>query len=102
MDYSCVEGFCPSFVTVHGGTPRKGRKIDASERLANLPMPATASDLSQPWNILLTGVGGTGLLHTGALLGIARHPTGRRSDLLDPTAPVPTRGRDTPHIPTPQ
>src|SRR3546814_6911456 len=30
-DYSCVEGFCPSFVTVHGGTPRKGRKIDRSE-----------------------------------------------------------------------
>src|SRR3546814_9057002 len=46
-DYSCVEGFCPSFVTVHGGTPRKGRKVDASERLANLPMPAIASDLSQ-------------------------------------------------------
>src|SRR3546814_11289016 len=83
MDYSGVEGFCPGFVTVHGGTPRKGRKVDASERLANLPMPAIASDLSQPWNILLTGVGGTGVVTIGALLGMAGHLEGRGATVLD-------------------
>src|SRR5688500_17353951 len=38
-DYSCVEGFCPSFVTVHGGAVRKGRKVSAADRLATLPAP---------------------------------------------------------------
>src|SRR5690606_19093086 len=55
-DFSCVEGFCPSFVTVHGGKPRKGRKVNAADRLASLPAPQVRSDLSRPWNILITGV----------------------------------------------
>src|SRR3546814_17617381 len=91
-DYSCVEGFCPSFVTVHGGTPRKGRKIVASERLANLPMPANASDLSPPWNILLTGVGGTGSVRIGALPGLDGHREGRGSTGLEQTRPAPHGG----------
>src|SRR3546814_16561720 len=85
-DYSCVEGFCPSFVTVHGGTPRKRRKVDASDRLATLPMPALASHLSQPWNILLPGVRCTGVGPLGALLGLARHLAGPR-----PADPAHTR-----------
>ncbi|HEY9540419.1 MAG TPA: DUF6537 domain-containing protein, partial [Luteimonas sp.] len=97
-DYSCVEGFCPSFVTVHGGTPRKGRKVDASERLANLPMPAIASDLSQPWNILLTGVGGTGVVTIGALLGMAGHLEGRGATVLDQTGLAQKGGAVTTHI----
>src|SRR5690606_17857411 len=76
-DFSCVEGFCPSFVTVHGGKPRKGQAAgggsDAASRLADLPMPAVATDLSRPWNILITGVGGTGVVTIGALLGMAGH-----------------------------
>src|SRR3546814_18197932 len=43
-EYSCVEGLCTSFVTVHGGPPRKGRKNNASERLAKLPMQARPRD----------------------------------------------------------
>jgi indolepyruvate ferredoxin oxidoreductase len=97
-DYSCVEGFCPSFVTVHGGAPRKGRKAGAAERLASLPMPAIASDLSQPWNILITGVGGTGVVTIGALLGMAGHLEGKGSTVLDQTGLAQKGGAVTTHI----
>ncbi|TWH99746.1 indolepyruvate ferredoxin oxidoreductase [Luteimonas cucumeris] len=97
-DYSCVEGFCPSFVTVHGGAPRKGRKVSAAERLADLPAPHFASDLSQPWNILLTGVGGTGVVTIGALLGMAGHLEGRGSTVLDQTGLAQKGGAVTTHI----
>ncbi|GAA3912248.1 indolepyruvate ferredoxin oxidoreductase family protein [Luteimonas lutimaris] len=97
-DYSCVEGFCPSFVTVHGGTPRKGRKVNAAERLAGLPAPTIASDLSQPWNILLTGVGGTGVVTIGALLGMAGHLEGKGATVLDQTGLAQKGGAVTTHI----
>ncbi len=97
-DYSCVEGFCPSFVTVHGGKPRKGRKVNAAERLASLPQPVFASDLSQPWNILITGVGGTGVVTIGALLGMAGHLEGRGSTVLDQTGLAQKGGAVTTHI----
>ncbi|HJR75104.1 MAG TPA: indolepyruvate ferredoxin oxidoreductase family protein [Luteimonas sp.] len=97
-DYSCVEGFCPSFVTVHGGAPRKGKKVSAAERLANIPMPVFASDLSQPWNILITGVGGTGVVTIGALLGMAGHLEGRGSTVLDQTGLAQKGGAVTTHI----
>lgn len=97
-DYSCVEGFCPSFVTVHGGRPRKGRKASAAERLANLPMPAFASDLERPWNILITGVGGTGVVTIGALLGMAGHLEGKGSTVLDQTGLAQKGGAVTTHI----
>ncbi|MGI8560200.1 MAG: indolepyruvate ferredoxin oxidoreductase family protein, partial [Luteimonas sp.] len=97
-DYSCVEGFCPSFVTVYGGAPRKGRKVNAEERLADLPMPTFASDLSQPWNILITGVGGTGVVTIGALLGMAGHLEGRGSTVLDQTGLAQKGGAVTTHI----
>jgi indolepyruvate ferredoxin oxidoreductase len=97
-DYSCVEGFCPSFVTVHGGEPRKGKKVSAEERLADLPMPAFAGDLSRPWNILITGVGGTGVVTIGALLGMAGHLEGRGSTVLDQTGLAQKGGAVTTHI----
>jgi len=97
-DYSCVEGFCPSFVTVHGGKPRKGNKVAAAERLNSLPRPPFASDLSQPWNILITGVGGTGVVTIGALLGMAGHLEGRGSTVLDQTGLAQKGGAVTTHI----
>ncbi|WP_242165482.1 indolepyruvate ferredoxin oxidoreductase family protein [Lysobacter sp. M15] len=97
-DYSCVEGFCPSFVTVHGGTPRKGKKVSAADKLANLPMPTFKGDLSQPWNILITGVGGTGVVTIGALLGMAGHLEGRGSTVLDQTGLAQKGGAVTTHI----
>ncbi|MFN7183065.1 MAG: indolepyruvate ferredoxin oxidoreductase family protein [Thermomonas haemolytica] len=97
-DYSCVEGFCPSFVTVHGGKLRKGKKANAAERLAHLPAPTVRSDLSRPWNILITGVGGTGVVTIGALLGMAGHLEGKGATVLDQTGLAQKGGAVTTHI----
>ncbi len=86
-DYSCVEGFCPSFVTVHGGMLRKAEKAkqDAADDLfAALPIPAIAQ-VDGPYNILLTGIGGTGVLTVGAILGMAAHVDGKSSSVMDVT-----------------
>ena len=97
-DFSCTTGFCPSFVTVHGGQLRKGRKSDAASLLDNLPDPAFRSDLSQPWNILITGVGGTGVVTIGALLGMAGHLEGKGATVLDQTGLAQKGGAVTTHI----
>ena len=70
-DFSCVKGFCPSFVTVEGGSLRKPPKRQV-ELPTNLPTP-TLPALDQPWNVLITGVGGTGVVTIGALMGMAAH-----------------------------
>jgi indolepyruvate ferredoxin oxidoreductase len=97
-DFSCVEGFCPSFVTVHGGKPRKGKAATGLSRLASLPDPVFATDLSRPWNILITGVGGTGVVTIGALLGMAGHLEGRGASVLDQTGLAQKGGAVTTHI----
>jgi indolepyruvate ferredoxin oxidoreductase len=84
-DYSCVKGFCPSFVTVEGGTLKKGKASGASAlgRLAaELPEPQLP-DTAAPWGILITGVGGTGVVTIGALLGMAAHLEGKGISVLD-------------------
>ncbi len=97
-DYSCVSGFCPSFVTVHGGAQRKGQKKDPAELLANLPAPVFKADFERPWNILITGVGGTGVVTIGALLGMAGHLEGRGASVLDQTGLAQKGGAVTTHI----
>jgi indolepyruvate ferredoxin oxidoreductase len=84
-DYSCVEGFCPSFVTVHGGDLKKREAGDFGEDgLTTLPEPARPS-LDEPYGILVTGVGGTGVVTIGALLGMAAHLEGKGCTILDMT-----------------
>jgi indolepyruvate ferredoxin oxidoreductase len=84
-DYSCVKGFCPSFVTVEGGKLRKGRAIAADESaFGALPHPVLP-DTRRPFNILITGVGGTGVITLGALLGMAAHIDGKGISVLDMT-----------------
>ncbi len=82
-DYSCVKGFCPSFVTVEGGKLRKGKAASVgADVFATLPepeLPPTAA----PWGILITGVGGTGVVTIGALLGMAAHLEGKGVSVLD-------------------
>jgi indolepyruvate ferredoxin oxidoreductase len=80
-DFSCLKGFCPSFVTIEGGALRKpepaakgGDHGDAV--FAALPRP-TLPALDQPWSVLITGVGGTGVVTIGALLGMAAHIEGK-------------------------
>ncbi|MFT3754900.1 MAG: indolepyruvate ferredoxin oxidoreductase family protein [Pseudoxanthomonas sp.] len=102
-DFSCVEGFCPSFVTVEGGTLRKGLQSQgatakADALLDGLPMPQFGSDLSQPWNILITGVGGTGVVTIGALLGMAGHLEGKGASVLDQTGLAQKGGAVTTHV----
>ncbi|MFO3706175.1 indolepyruvate ferredoxin oxidoreductase family protein [Xanthomonas codiaei] len=97
-DYSCVSGFCPSFVTVHGGAPRKGKRRDASALLDSLPEPPQRTTLEHPWNILITGVGGTGVVTIGALLGMAGHLEGKGATVLDQTGLAQKGGAVTTHI----
>jgi len=95
-DYSCLKGFCPSFVTVHGGQPRKPAPKETSS-LPELPMPNIA-DGSVPWNILITGVGGTGVVTIGAILGMAAHLDGKGCSVLDMTGLAQKYGAVTSHL----
>ncbi|PWT76837.1 MAG: indolepyruvate ferredoxin oxidoreductase family protein, partial [Proteobacteria bacterium] len=85
-DYSCVKGFCPSFVTVHGGSLRKGKGSAQGERaealFAALPEPSLPS-LDEPYGVLVTGVGGTGVVTIGAIVGMAAHLEGKGFSALD-------------------
>ena len=80
-DFSCVKGFCPSFVTVEGGALRKPAKSKTGPP-EGLPAPVLPS-LAQPCNIVITGVGGTGVVTIGALMGIAAHLEGKGVVVLD-------------------
>jgi indolepyruvate ferredoxin oxidoreductase len=85
-DYSCAKGFCPSFVTVEGGQLRKpavrelGSKLAA--RIATLPAPDVPHP-SQVYDILVGGVGGTGVITVGALTAMAAHLEGKGATVLD-------------------
>ncbi|WP_134675494.1 indolepyruvate ferredoxin oxidoreductase family protein [Ectopseudomonas khazarica] len=81
-DYSCLEGFCPSFVTVHGGGLRKPEAVGLGALFIALPEPKQPA-LTRPWNILLPGVGGSGVTTVGALLGMAAHIEGKGCTVLD-------------------
>jgi len=81
-DFSCVEGFCPSFVTVHGGGLRKPEAMAGGIEAATLPEPQHPS-LDRPWNVLIPGVGGSGVTTLGALLGMAAHLEGKGCTVLD-------------------
>ena len=81
-DFSCVKGFCPSFVTVHGATLKKGVGIAADHDLPPLPEP-TLPAIDGTYNIIVTGVGGTGVVTTGGVLGMAAHLEGRGIGVLD-------------------
>ena len=84
-DYTCLNGFCPSFVTVEGGRLKKGKAMAVGESgFAALPEPQIAGT-KEPWGILITGVGGTGVITIGALIGMAAHLDGKGVTALDMT-----------------
>ena len=83
-DFSCVEGFCPSFVTAEGATPRKPGKQGGAPSLAEVPLPGQA--LIAPgaaYRVVVAGVGGTGVVTVGALIGAAAHIEGKGVTVLD-------------------
>jgi indolepyruvate ferredoxin oxidoreductase len=85
-DFSCVKGFCPSFVEIDGAAVRKpeGSRITAMEeaRFGSLPAPEPMQ-LTGVYNIYVAGIGGLGVLTTGALLGTAAHLSGLTATVLD-------------------
>ncbi|MBI5255263.1 MAG: indolepyruvate ferredoxin oxidoreductase family protein [Burkholderiales bacterium] len=77
-DFSCVKGFCPSFVTVQGGTLRRPKAAPGADLAALPPLPEPTLPLAeQPWGIVVAGVGGTGVITIGQLLGMAAHLEGK-------------------------
>jgi len=97
-DYSCVKGFCPSFVTVEGGTLKKSKTGVAKEDdFGPLPEPALPG-CDAPYNILLNGIGGTGVITIGALIGMAAHLEGKGVSVLDMTGMSQKNGSVTSHI----
>ncbi len=100
-DYSCVEGFCPSFVTVHGGNVRKPKPQTAAASgagpMTDLPDPERPAT-GEPYNMLVTGVGGTGVVTVGALLGMAAHIEGKGCSVLDMTGLAQKGGAVITHV----
>jgi indolepyruvate ferredoxin oxidoreductase len=100
-DFSCLKGFCPSFVSVHGGTPAKAKrpqlKVVQDDPFAALPMP-TLRPLSEAYGILVTGIGGTGVITVGALIGMAAHLEGRGCTVLDFTGLAQKNGAVMSHV----
>lgn len=84
-DYSCVNGFCPSFVSVIGGSLKKNSgAADSSISFPPLPAPVLP-ELERPWNIVVTGVGGTGVLTITAVLAMAAHIEGKGCATMNQT-----------------
>ncbi|NGR09090.1 indolepyruvate ferredoxin oxidoreductase family protein [bacterium SGD-2] len=82
-DFSCVKGFCPSFVTVLGGSLRKPERQGQTDLFPVLPEPARPSLDEGVYSILVAGMGGTGVVTIGAILGMAAHLEGKGCGLLD-------------------
>jgi indolepyruvate ferredoxin oxidoreductase len=100
-DFSCLNGFCPSFVTLSGATPKKSVRTDASSEakkiFATLPTPS-APALAEPQGILITGIGGTGVLTVGAILAMAAHLEGKGCSVMDMTGMAQKGGSVLSHL----
>ncbi len=79
-DFSCIKGFCPSFVTVEGGTPRKAATAELV--LPDLPLPELPK-IKGTHNVVITGVGGTGVVTIGALLAQAAQLDGKGAGMME-------------------
>src|ERR1019366_1018748 len=97
-DYSCIAGFCPSFVTIEGGSVRRrnGVAADAGD-FSGLPEPLLP-ELAAPYGILIAGVGGTGVITIGALIGMAAHLEGKGVSVLDMTGLAQKGGAVLSHV----
>ncbi|WP_083438777.1 indolepyruvate ferredoxin oxidoreductase family protein [Herbaspirillum autotrophicum] len=100
-DYSCVKGFCPSFVTVTGGKLKKSKtgvtSKDSVDDFGALPEPVIPG-CDTPFNILINGIGGTGVITIGALMGMAAHLEGKGASVLDMTGMSQKNGSVTSHV----
>lgn len=98
-DYSCNHGFCPSFVTVQGGRPRKGESLLADNPvLAKLPEPRVAGTSERCYNVMIAGIGGTGVVTVGSVLGMAAHLERRACSVFDMTGLAQKNGAVYSHL----
>ena len=95
-DYSCVDGFCPSFVSVIGGRLKKPNTPKDVTRIV-LPEPDIAP-LGRPWNVLVTGVGGTGVLTVSSVLAMAAHLEGKGCATMNQTGLAQKFGAVVSHV----
>jgi indolepyruvate ferredoxin oxidoreductase len=98
-DYSCAKGFCPSFVTVLGGELKKSSVAiaDIDTLFSSLPEPSLPS-LARPWNTVVTGVGGTGVLTVTALIAMAAHIEGKGCATMNQTGLAQKFGAVVSHV----
>ncbi len=96
-DFSCLDGFCPSFVTVEGGALRKPEGATADTPFPPLPEPELPA-LDRPYGILVTGIGGTGIVTVSQLLGMAAHLEGKGIGVLDIAGLAQKYGAVTSHV----
>lgn len=96
-DYSCVQGHCPSFVTIRGGKLRRPARVAAAPDVACLPEPILPT-LDVPQGLIITGIGGTGVITVGAILGMAAHIDGKFVTTLDLTGLAQKYGAVMSHI----
>jgi indolepyruvate ferredoxin oxidoreductase len=99
-DFSCIKGFCPSFVTVEGARLAKHKSGMAAEldaAIAALPEPAIQATRT-PYRIMTTGIGGTGVLTVGAVLGMAAHLDDKACTVMDQTGMAQKGGAVTSHL----
>ncbi|MFK8047849.1 MAG: indolepyruvate ferredoxin oxidoreductase family protein [Halioglobus sp.] len=98
-DYSCANGFCPSFVSVIGGSLRKPTVDDRSEEIVFDPLPdPVLPELDRPWNTVVTGVGGTGVLTITALVAMAAHIEGKGCATMNQTGLAQKFGAVVSHV----
>jgi indolepyruvate ferredoxin oxidoreductase len=81
-DYSCVKGFCPSFVTVHGAKLKHGESVAQPSEWAALPEPSIPL-INHPYSIIVTGIGGTGVVTIGGIVSMAAHLEGKGAGVID-------------------
>jgi indolepyruvate ferredoxin oxidoreductase len=84
-DFSCVNGFCPSFVSVEGGKVASKAQSRGARGLDIPPLPDAPAPVDGLQSILITGIGGTGVVTIGAILGMAAHLEGKAASIIDMT-----------------
>jgi indolepyruvate ferredoxin oxidoreductase len=99
-DFSCADGYCPSFVTLYGATPRVRRVagVDALGAAAAIPDPVLAGEDQATYDIVVGGIGGSGVLTIGAILGRAAFIEGRFVSVLNETGMAQKNGSVQSHV----
>ncbi len=97
-DLSCIKGFCPSFVTVEGGSIRKPAAKSTSVKTDDLPLPVFTATFETPYSMLLAGIGGTGVITVSAILAQAALLDGLALTTLDQTGLAQKNGSVMSHI----